>query len=184
MNSKNTKGLKDFREFIDKMEEPKVDEFLDSVVKNYALRYLSLVIPATEVEENETVKYYGRDGQIKTYKIVGNALKNGWTGGKEREPEAYVKTLPVTHFLRTHRITVFNPVEYAPYVEYGHVQEVGRFVPMLGKEDEHGVRTGATLKKPFVKGQHMAENSRVFLVSQLDSINAKLIDEWTKKNFK
>ena len=30
-------------------------------------------------------------------------------------------------------ITLGNPAEYASYVEYGHSQEVGRFVPAIGK---------------------------------------------------
>lgn len=30
-------------------------------------------------------------------------------------------------------VRVGTPVEYAPYVEYGHRQEVGRFVPQIGK---------------------------------------------------
>lgn len=30
-------------------------------------------------------------------------------------------------------VTVGTNVEYAPYVEYGHMQEVGRYVPALGK---------------------------------------------------
>lgn len=30
-------------------------------------------------------------------------------------------------------IVLFNPVLYASYVEYGHRQEVGRFVPQIGK---------------------------------------------------
>ena len=34
--------------------------------------------------------------------------------------------------------------EYAPHVEYGHRQNVGQFVPKLGKR----------LKAPFVEGQH------------------------------
>ncbi len=34
--------------------------------------------------------------------------------------------------------------EYAPHVEYGHRQNVGQYVPKLGKR----------LKAPFVEGQH------------------------------
>lgn len=30
-------------------------------------------------------------------------------------------------------LELYNNVEYAPYVEYGHTQEVGRYVPAIGK---------------------------------------------------
>lgn len=35
-------------------------------------------------------------------------------------------------------ITLGNPAEYASYVEYGHSQEVGRFVPAIGKRLVNG----------------------------------------------
>lgn len=44
---------------------------------------------------------------------------------------------------------VANNVEYAPYVEYGHRQEVGRFVPAIGKR----------LVREFVPGKHMLTNA-------------------------
>jgi len=42
-------------------------------------------------------------------------------------------------------ITVLNPTEYASYVEYGHRQTPGRYVPALGK----------SLKASWVKGRFM-----------------------------
>ncbi len=42
-------------------------------------------------------------------------------------------------------IEITNPTEYASYVEYGHRQEVGRFVPAIGKK----------LKKGWAQGKFM-----------------------------
>ena len=42
-------------------------------------------------------------------------------------------------------IEIVNPVEYASYVEFGHRQEPGRFVPAIGKK----------LKKGWVEGKKM-----------------------------
>lgn len=42
-------------------------------------------------------------------------------------------------------ITISNVVEYAGYVEYGHSQKIGRFVPKIGKR----------LVKPWVDGKFM-----------------------------
>lgn len=33
----------------------------------------------------------------------------------------------------TLELELYNNTEYAPYVEYGHAQEVGRYVPAIGK---------------------------------------------------
>ena len=46
-------------------------------------------------------------------------------------------------------ITISNVVEYAGYVEYGHSQQVGRYVPKLGKR----------LVKPWVDGKFMCSLS-------------------------
>ena len=47
------------------------------------------------------------------------------------------------------RTAVFNPVKYAPYVEYGHKQQPGRYVKAIGKR----------LVKSWVEGKHMMERS-------------------------
>ena len=45
--------------------------------------------------------------------------------------------------------SIVNPMEYASYVENGHRQKVGRYVPVLGKR----------LKTNFVEGHHMMKLS-------------------------
>ncbi len=47
------------------------------------------------------------------------------------------------------RVTVYNNVKYAAHVEWGHRQEVGKYVPAIGKK----------LKKPFVEGKHMLRDA-------------------------
>lgn len=61
--------------------------------------------------------------------------------GQKAEGYAKMKCPVKTSTLRksiTHRVVedavqIGTNVEYAPHVEYGHVQEVGRYVPALGK---------------------------------------------------
>lgn len=49
--------------------------------------------------------------------------------------------------------TIFNPMEYASYVENGHRQKPGRFVPALG----------VTLKKSWVEGRFMMRLSAEYV---------------------
>ncbi len=44
---------------------------------------------------------------------------------------------------------IVNTADYASFVNYGHRQQVGRYVPAIGKR----------LKKPWVEGQYMLEKA-------------------------
>lgn len=48
-----------------------------------------------------------------------------------------------------YRAEIYNNIEYAPFVENGHRQEVGRYVPAIGKR----------LVRGFVEGKHMLRDS-------------------------
>ena len=59
--------------------------------------------------------------------------------------KSYVESLTINQVGDKYTIEVVNPVEYASYVEFGHRQEPGRFVPAIGKR----------LKKSWVEGKFM-----------------------------
>lgn len=67
---------------------------------------------------------------------VGGTLRRGWSSLSAKRIKGSSSWVA----------QVYNPVEYAPYYEYGHRQEVGRFVPAF-----YGV--GAKLVKPYVAGK-------------------------------
>lgn len=83
---------------------------------------------------------------------VGGTLRRGWTAKSEAEAKAgkggakkpgdYVKTLPVKRKGRNFTITVANPVSYASYVEHGHRQTAGRYVPQIGRRLVSGIVPG------------------------------------------
>ena len=57
-------------------------------------------------------------------------------------------------------IEVINPLEYAQYVEYGHRQTPGRYVPAIGKR----------LKKSWVQGKFMLTLSENEIQRDMDKI--------------
>lgn len=59
-----------------------------------------------------------------------------------------------------YRLTITNPTEYAEYVEYGHRQTPGRYVPAIGKR----------LKKAWMAGQFYATRSAEELERYLPTI--------------
>lgn len=68
-------------------------------------------------------------------------------------------------------VMITNPVEYAEYVEYGHTQEVGRYVPAIGKR----------LKEPWVKGRFMATRTEEELRPKAPLIARKIIEAKLKE---
>ena len=72
----------------------------------------------------------------RTNRITGK-LQDSWEHGEvQKDGDVYT-------------IELGSDCEYAKFVEDGHRQEVGRYVPAIGKR----------LKKPFVQGKHMLEDS-------------------------
>lgn len=125
--------LKALQERLQKLGQVDLDKFCMDVSKELAARLLALVIPRTPVGQypNETGK-------------KGGTLRRGWTGGKTSGAATYAQSLPVTKGAGTYTIEVINPVEYASYVEFGHRQQPGRYVPAIGKR----------LKAGWVNGQY------------------------------
>ena len=73
----------------------------------------------------------------------------------------------------TYSAQVINNVEYASYVNYGHWQEVGRYVPAIGKR----------LVRPYVlpKKHHFMERSEEKLKSVAVQEARYYVEEYVKK---
>lgn len=69
------------------------------------------------------------------------------------------------------RVVVANSAKYAEYVEYGHRQEPGRFVPVLGKR----------LKHSWVRGQFFAKRSGETIRKNADKIMRPVIIKEVQK---
>nr|DAX98044.1 MAG TPA: type I neck protein [Caudoviricetes sp.] len=89
---------------------------------------------------------------------TGNLRKNWTVSDVRKNGENY-------------EIEVSNSAEYASYVEFGHRQTPGRFVPAIGKR----------LKKSWVKGKFMLTISESELQKQAPAVIEKKITEWLKK---
>ena len=104
------KELERFRQNVQKsLGQQQMILFIESCAKELAARLLAKVIKRTPVGE------YPKSSGKK-----GGTLRRGWTGGKGSAANAYANSLKVHHFGDVYVIEVVNPVEYAPYVEYGH----------------------------------------------------------------
>lgn len=91
------KGLKEFQDNLKKLNDDERQRFCEAALKELAARLLAKVIKRTPVG------IYPKSTGKK-----GGTLQRGWTvGNVKRDGDGYT-------------IEIINPVEYAPYVEFGH----------------------------------------------------------------
>ena len=153
------KELEKLQKQLEELEKGKArDKFFEDCAKEMAARLLSLVKPKTPV------------GVYDDPSRKGGTLRRGWTGGKNTDAEAFAKSLEIEKSGNTYTITVENNVEYAPYVEYGHRQTPGRYVPAIGKR----------LKEGYVPGKHMLETSE----QELKALSPKILQDKLEKFLK
>lgn len=162
---------------FEKLSKVDIDNFCRWAAKELAARLLAKVIPRTPVGEGtfETIK-----GKKYTTKM-GGTLRRGWTANTESEAESgstpdattYANSLKILKFGNSYMIIVENPVKYASYVEYGHRQEPGRYVPALGKR----------LKASWVEGKYMLTISEKELESQLPAIIERKMKKFLEECF-
>ena len=112
----DVRDLKEFRRKIEQtLGKGQVDQFIDSCAKELAARLLAKVVKRTPVGQ-----YPASSGK------KGGTLRRGWTGGKGQPASTYANSLKVNHFGNAYVIEIINPVEYAPYVEFGHRTRGGK----------------------------------------------------------
>lgn len=186
--------LEEFRDKIANLSEDGTRQICEECSKELAGRLLAKVVKRTPVgqrpdefngeegkkKRKETVTVTSENGKKRKFLTadaaryqqywagyVGGTLRRGWTGGKQANPVQYANGMPVRHIGSNYKIDIVNEVEYAQYVEYGHRQTPGRYVPALGK----------ALKASWVKGQFMMTKSE----AEVDAIAQSVVDKKVQK---
>ena len=167
------KQLLELRDKLQKLNSNRYNSFCESCAKELAARLLRKVIKRTPVgdysKEIEVVAKRDskkhKKGDVYTKKInpdgkVGGTLRRGWTTGKS--VENYIASLKVNHYDGVYVVEITNPVEYAPYVEFGH------------RTRNH---------KGWVKGKFMLTISEAELNAQAPKILEKKLEKYLKECF-
>lgn len=147
--------LKSFADKLNRINSQQRDEFFNECAKELAARLLRKVVKRTPAGVKPR---YADEKTLDRYwaGYAGGNLRRGWTGGREINPSAYANSLSIIKSGGIYSVEIINPTEYASYVENGHRQTKGRYVPQIGKR----------LKNSFVDGKEMLKIS----VEELDSI--------------
>lgn len=176
----NFKELENFSKQLEKLAE-ETRWVIAELANEIAARLLRKVIKRTpvgkkpfgkDVKKTVNVKvgkkrraFLTREGAILEQHwsgYVGGTLRRGWDLG------------PITKSGETYSVEVFNSVEYASYVEYGHRQTPGKFVPQIGKK----------LKKGWVQGQFMLTISEKEIGENLEVIIERKLTELFRERFR
>lgn len=150
-------GKFDFKEIeklqkqIERLERER-EAFNRECIRELAARLLAKVVKRTPVgkppklDGSKTVKVKGADGKSKTFLSKnGSILQKYWSGYTGGELRRGWTVGEINKAGDKYEIEVINSVMYATYVEYGHRQKPGRYVPALG----------VRLKRAWVPGQFM-----------------------------
>lgn len=178
--------MKKLQANLKKIQDADMDAFMEACAKELAARLLAKVIKRTpvgdyskeiEVTAKKDSKHH-KKGDVYKKKInpsgkKGGTLRRGWISKSHEEAEKgkgspthveileYANGLKISRLSDVLRIEIVNPVEWATYVNYGHRQTPGRYVPALGKK----------LKKGWVVGKFMMEHSE----KELQTIAPKVL---------
>ncbi len=157
------KGLEEFRDKVQTAaDEVGRQAFMESCAKELAARLLAKVIKRTPVGDYSDAYDLEDDGQQKFLVMSGKqggTLRRSWTVGTiEKSGNSYT-------------IKVTNDQLYASYVEFGHRQTPGRYVPAIGKR----------LKKSWVEGQFMLTISEKEIREAAPGILEKKLNQWLKE---
>ena len=157
--------LKQFQQRIEKMaKKQEVDALCERIANDIASRLLRRVIQKTPVGEDRYINLLvwrkGKDGSAKVVKnkdgtpklketkvYSGSTLKGNWRAG------------PAVKKLNMISIEIANDIYYASYVEYGHRQTPGRYVPAIGKRLKSNWANGKFMLTTSVQEVKRANNN-------------------------
>ena len=88
--------------------------------------------------------------------------------------ETYAQALPIKKQGSNYLVEVINPVHYASYVEFGHRQEEGRYVPAIGK----------TLKQGWVQGKYFLTLSEQDLRKKAPAVIEQELEKLLREVFR
>ena len=193
----NMAGLEVMKKNLENIQKNQT-EIMASLVKSLGALLLRKVIFRTPVGDYENdFQTYKRDNKKKgikagdvKYDKNGNAKRKGYSYLAQTSKTVDGKKVPNTKKIggnlrrnwtigqvfkngNLYSVEVINPTHYASYVEYGHRQTPGRFVPVLGKK----------LKRAWVPGRFMLTISENEIKENMDAILEKKLDSILKKVF-
>ena len=127
--------LSEINAFIERLDAIDTEKACKEMMNEVGKLYLSAVVKKTPVGEYKN--------NMAEYSKTGGTLRRGWhTDGVRKQGDDYV--VEIINSAKNNK-----GMPYGLYVEEGHRQNVGQFVPAIGKR----------LVRPAVAGQHFVRTA-------------------------
>jgi len=172
--SADFKQLQELADRINEFSNFDKDAFCREMANELAQRLYAMVVKKTPTGQKpkfdapNTAKVKGASGKSKSFLTKeGAILQQYWSGYQGGELKRAWRVESVKKVGNEYVCEIINPTKYAPYVEYGHRQTPGRYVPALGKQ----------LKSAWVEGHFMMTISE----KKVESIAPKLLEKELQK---
>lgn len=166
--------LKRLQENLNQFNKIDRQALCEKLSKEIAARLLRMVIKRTpvgvkpEFEGKKTEKIKGTSGKSRSFLTAeGARYQKYWSGYRGGNLRRSWSVTPIARSGNNYVICVRNMAEYVSFVEYGHRQQIGRYVPALGKR----------LVKGWVKGRFMLTISE----NEIKGIAPRLLEKRVKE---
>lgn len=135
------------------------EEMLKDGVKQLGATYIASAKRNTPVKGNQVREIERKDGKKERIVSSSEHMRRAWAvSTPEKTSDGY-------------RVKVYNTASYATYVDVGHRQQVGRYVPILGRR----------LVKSFVDGLHITDKAKKAVRRTEKNILNNIVKRYTKR---
>lgn len=148
-------GLRDFAKQLNAIP---TDSMCKEAVTQLGAVYIASAKRNTPVKGNQTIEIKRKDGSTERITSSSEHMRRSWQMGTVEKRG------------RTYRIKVSNSASYATFVDKGHRQTPGRFVPILGKK----------LVGNYVKGLKITDKAEKAVKRAQGRVFETVIDKHTK----
>lgn len=155
-------GFQELTRRINELNDPQaLSNVKEKALKNMAGVYLRSAIKNTPEGDEFEREVEFKDGTKKTYRTESEHMKRSWLAGKVIKEGNELK------------IKVHNTASYASYVNDGHRQTPGRYVPILGKK----------LVKSWVDGLFIHEKAFARVERTAHKVLGRQIDKYLRERW-
>ena len=170
-------GIETFQQNLERMADPaQLAGVMNSVANRMGAIYLREAKMKTPVGPRSIQMLVGHDSKgnpkYETHYFDTQNMRRSWFMDKPM--------LKGGNHKPTMSVKVFNTSTYSSYVDDGHRQKVGQFLPFIGAGWQSGKVQGARLKQSWVDGLNITTHAKNVVEDNANSIMTSAFNAWLR----
>ena len=172
-------GINNLHKNLEKLANPaNLHRAMSAVVKRMGAVYLREAKKKTPVGPRSIQMLVGHDGN-------GNPIYQAHHFNTQNMRKSWFMDAPFFHDGNsrdrlTMSVKVFNTSRYSSYVDDGHRQKVGQFLPFIGAGWQNGKVEGGRLKQSWVEGLNITLHAKNVVEGNANSIMNSGFNAWLR----